>query len=138
MVKKYAIFILLILVVIISISGCTTRNATNGTFGERTISLDAIEILNSTSEHYEYNGTNYFYIEGYLQNNNKYDAFNIKMKVIAYDKDGNIVVTNDSVYLEPKNIQGGGQTYFSFEFIDQDQIIERYEIQLIDAKAEPN
>ena len=43
MLKQYLIVIILILLtIIVGISGCTTKTATNGTFGEKTLSIDAI------------------------------------------------------------------------------------------------
>ncbi len=136
MLKKF--IPILILLFIVGISGCTVKEAGNGTFGEKTISLDSIKVLNNTtSDRYEYNGTSYFYIEGYVQNNNKWDAFNVKMRAIAYDKDGKIFETNDTVYLDPKNIPGGGKSYFFFGFVDQNETITKYDVKLVDAKATP-
>ena len=43
MFKQYLIIIIiLLLTAIIAISGCTTKTATNGTFGEKSISIDSI------------------------------------------------------------------------------------------------
>ena len=39
MFKQLIIIILLILTAIVAISGCTTKTATNGTFGEKSISI---------------------------------------------------------------------------------------------------
>ena len=89
MLKKSIIIILLLLTAIISISGCTTKTATNGTFGEKSISIDSIYLSNnSTTGNYTYNGTEYYYIDGYLVNNNPYDAFNIIVNSTAYDANG--------------------------------------------------
>lgn len=137
MVKKPLIIVLLLIAVIISISGCTTtKNATNGTFGEKTISINNITIVdNVTTEHSEHNETNYYYITGYLENNNKYDVFNLKMKATTFDANGNMVAVNDTVYLNPKVIPASGESFFGFRFIDSDNRIVRYELQLINADA---
>lgn len=137
--KSLIIIVILLFTAIITVSGCTTpQNATNGTFGEKTISIKNLTIINNvTTDRYDYDGVNYYYIEGYIKNNNKYDAFKIKMKATAYDKDGNVVATNSSVYLDPKSIPTGGQSYFFFQFVDQDQIIVRYDLQVLNASVVP-
>ena len=78
---KSLIAVLLLFAVIVSISGCTSKTATNGTFGEKTISLSNITIVNNvTNGSYQDNGTNYYYIDGFVKNNNVYDAYDLKMK----------------------------------------------------------
>lgn len=135
--EKPLIITLLLISFIVVISGCTTKEATNGTFGEKTISLSNITIVNNvTAEHYKYEGVNYYYIYGSLKNNNKYDVFNLKMKATAFDADNNIVAVNDTFDLNPKVISAGSESKFYFEFEDPDNKIVRYEIQLISADAE--
>lgn len=137
--SKSTILILLLLAIIISISGCTTdKNATNGTFGEKTVSINNITIVNNvTAEHSEANGVNYYYIVGYLKNNNKYDVFNLKMKATTFDAEGKVVAVNDTVYLEPKVIPVNGEAYFGFNFIDNDNRIVNYKLEIISADATP-
>lgn len=131
------IIILLLFAITISISGCTTKEAANGTFGERTVSISNITIVNNvTADHSEYNGTNYYYVTGYLKNKNKYDAFNLKMKSTVFDAEGNIVAVNDTVYVNPKVIPAEGESFFGFSFIDNNNQIVRYELQLISVDAE--
>lgn len=135
--SKSTISILLLLTIMVSISGCTTtKNATNGTFGEKTVSIKNITIINNvTAEHYYYDGTNYFLIRGYLKNNNKYEAFNLKMKATVYDAEGNVIAVNETVYLEPKVLDVNSDTFFGFTFVDNDNRIVRYELKLISADA---
>lgn len=136
--KKSIIVILLLFAITVSISGCTNKTAQNGTFGEKIISINNITIINNvTAEHRERNGTNYYYITGYLKNNNKYDAFNLKMKATFYDADGNVVAINDTVYLDPKVIPTASESYFYFRFNDSNNKIVKYELQLISATSEP-
>ncbi len=124
------------IVLLAGMSGFAINTTANSTFGEKQISIDAIKVLNnSTEDIYEYNGTTYSYLEGYVQNNNKYDAFNVKMNATAYDEYGNIVATNDSVYLQSKNIPGESETLFYVDFPDQDNKITRIEVNVVDAKA---
>ena len=86
---KRSIILIILLTAIISISVCTTKTATNGTFGQKVISINSIYLANnSTTGNYTYNGTKYYYIEGYLINNNSYEAFHIKVNSTAYDANG--------------------------------------------------
>ena len=118
-------------------SGLAINTTANSTFGEKSISVDAIQVLtNSTEDTYEYNGTNYVYLDGYVQNNNKYDAFNVEMNATAYDEYGNIVATNATVYLYSKNIPAGGETEFYTEFNDADNKITRIEVNVVNARSE--
>lgn len=124
-------------VLLAGMSGLTINTTANSTWGEKNISLDSINVLNnSTEDIYEYNGTTYSYLEGYVQNNNQYDAFNVKMNATAYDKYGNVVATNDTVYLQSKNIPGGGETFFYAEFPDQENKITKIDVNVVNAKAE--
>jgi hypothetical protein len=138
MAKKSIIIILMLIAVIVSISGCiTTKTASNGTFGEKTVSINNITIVNNVNAStYEYNGTNYYYIDGFLKNNNKYDAFNLKMKATVYDANNNVLGVNDTPYLSPKVIPAGGESEFYFEFSDPNNQTVRYDLQLISVKAE--
>ncbi len=138
MIQKSILIIFILFILIVSISGCTnTKNATNGTFGEKEVSINNITVINNvTADHNEYNGTNYYYVTGYLKNNNKYDVFNLKMKASVFDAEGNIVAVNNTVYLNPKVLPAGGETFFGFRFADNDNRIVRYELQLISADAE--
>ena len=134
MFKQLIIVILLILTATVAISGCTTKTAPNGTFGQKIISVDSIYLSNnSTSGNYTYNGTEYYYIEGYLVNNNSYDVFHVTVNSIAYDADGNVIATNDSAYLSPVSIPGDGISQFYVDFNDSSQKIVRYQINIVNA-----
>ena len=134
MFKQLIIVILLILTATVAISGCTTKIAPNGTFGQKIISLDSIYLSNNTtSGNYTYNGTEYYYIEGYLVNNNSYDVFHVTVNSIAYDADGNVIATNDSAYLSPVSIPGDGISQFYVDFNDSSQKIVRYQINIVNA-----
>lgn len=118
-------------------SGFAINTTSNSTWGEKQISIDAINVLNnSTEDIYEYNGTTYSYLKGYVKNNNEYDAFNVKMNSTAYDESDNIVATNDTVYLKFKNIPAGGESYFYVIYPDPEKKITRIEVNVIGAKSE--
>lgn len=138
MIKQSIIVILLMFIGIMAISGCTTKTAPNGTFGEKTISINSIYLSNNTtSDIYNDtdNGIEYFYIDGYLVNNNSYDAFNVKIIATAYDANGNIVATNDSAYLNPSSIPGKGASEFYIDFPDNNNNIVRYDVKIVNATA---
>ena len=136
MFKQSIIVILIILTSIIAISGCTTKTATNGTFGEKVISIDSILISNNTTaDTYNYNGTEYYYIDGYLLNNNSNDAFKVKVNATAYDANGNVVATNDTAYLDPTTIPAKGVSEFYIDFPDTNNNIVRYDVKIVNATA---
>ena len=136
MFKQSIIVILLVLTAIIGISGCTTKTASNGTFGEKVISIDSILISNNTTAGTNiYNGTEYYYIDGYLLNNNSNDAFHVKVNTTVYDANGNVVATNDTAYLNPITIPSKGFSEFYVEFNDTNEKIVRYDVKVVDAKA---
>ena len=118
-------------------SGFAVNTTSNSTWGEKQISVGAINVLNnSTMDTYEYNGTTYTYLEGYVQNNNKYDAFNVVMNATAYDGSGNVFATNSTVHIKYKNIPAEGESYFYVIYPDPDKKITRIEVNVMDAKAE--
>lgn len=134
MTKKFRIVIFILLVITVSISGCTTKDAANGTFGERTISLNKFEISDINADLYEYD-TTYYYVEGNITNKNDIDAIDLKMEATAYDENGTIVDVNKSPYIDPKVVPALGVSYFYFDFYDPDKRIARSEVKIISAKS---
>lgn len=135
--NKLVVIILIILFLIPVFwifSGVKINPYSNQTWGEKTININAIKIVNSTGDHYEYEGQNYYYIEGYIKNLNDIDAINIQIMATAYDENGTVVATNNTPYLEPKNVPSGGNSYFYFEFLDPENRIVRYELKITAAK----
>ena len=119
------------------LSGFAVNTTANSTWGEKQISVGAINVLNnSTMDTYEHNGTTYSYLEGYVQNNNKYDAFDVEMNATAYDKYGNVFANNSTVHIKTKNIPAEGETFFYVIFPDPDKKITRIEVNVVDATAE--
>lgn len=133
--RKNSIIILLLITSLVALSGCTTKTATNGTFGEKSISLDLITISNNTTaDHYSYDGTEYYYVEGSLINKNKYDAFNVNLNVTVYDANGNEVATKEA-YLNPKAIPANGVSQFYVDFNDSNNEIVRYDLKVVNASV---
>lgn len=122
-------------VFIVAVSGCTEKRATNGTWGEKApATADSLKILNSTADTYEYNGTNYYYVEGYIQNNADSDASNVKMIATFYDASGKVVATNDTAYLKPATIPAAGQSEFYVDFEDPNNNIASYNVNITSAQ----
>ena len=86
------------------ISGCTTKTATNGTFGEKKLSLDAIKVSDNTTGNYSETNDTRYYVTGYIINGNPIDALNVKLKVTTYDSQNNIVAVNDTPYFRIQRI----------------------------------
>jgi uncharacterized membrane protein len=134
MVKKTIVMILILLTFIVGISGCTTKSATNGTFGEKSVSINSIFISNNTTAdtyNDSDNGSEYYYIDGYLVNNNSNDAFHVKVNATAYDVNGTVVATNDSAYLNPTTIPAKGVSEFYMDFPDPNNNIVRYDVKVV-------
>jgi len=138
MTTKSLITVLLLFAVIVSISGCTSKTAPNGTFGEKTISLSDMAIVNNvTNGTYQYDGTNYYYIDGFVKNNNPYDAFDLKMKATIYDANNSVISVNDTPYYYVAGpVPAGGEMEFYFEFVDSNNLTASYSLQLINVSAQ--
>ncbi|ADZ09102.1 hypothetical protein Metbo_0852 [Methanobacterium lacus] len=136
MIKK-GIFIFVIIILIIIISGCTTKTY-NGTFGEKTVSIDSIYLSNNTTAntyHKSSTGAQYYFVSGYLINNNSNDALKLKIASTAYDVNGNIIVTNNSANIYPSTIPAKGASEFYVEFPDNNNNIVKYEVKILSASG---
>ncbi len=133
--KSLIVMVILLFAVTVSISGCTTKNATNGTFAEKKISLDKLEISDLNAEHIDDEDRTYYYIEGNITNKNDIDALDLKMEATAFDENGTAVDVNKNPYLNPKVVPSLGVSYFYFEFYDPDKRIVRYEVKIISAQS---
>lgn len=135
---KHKILLITILTLIIFISGCTTKTAPNGTFGEKTVSINSIYLSNNTTADIYKDtdtGTQYYYIEGYLVNKNSNDALNVKIIAKAYDASGNVVATNDSAYLNPSSIPANGASEFYVKFLDNSNNVVKYDVKIVSASG---
>lgn len=128
--------ILLLITATVFTSGCETKTA-NQTWGEKKINLTLLtEADNTTTQHEVWDGIKYYYIDGYLVNKNPYDALDVKLKATALDAAGNVVAVNDTPYLEPKTIPSNGVSNFYFEFVDPDEKIVSYRVEVLSAQAQ--
>lgn len=121
---------------IVSTSGCIDTNKTNNVWGEKKISLDAIKTSNNTTGRYsQVNESNYF-VYGYLENHNPYDALDVKVKITLYSSNGTVIAVNNTPHLDTPSIPADGITYYYALFTDQDNKIAKYKVKVIDAKAQ--
>lgn len=130
MIKK-AIIILIILF-IVGISGCTIKNSVNETFGEKKpVGAESLFIINSTGEHYDRNGTIYYYVWGYIGNNGGELSKSVNITVKVVDENNKLIATNSTIDLRPGNIiQPQGNSYFYVRFSDSKKIIANYTINI--------
>lgn len=136
--KKISIIIIFsFLLITVVNSGCIKDTTANSTWGEKKISLNTLKVANNTTAgNYAYEGTNYYYVEGWIYNNNQVDALNVEMTATFYAADGSVVATNNTVFLDPKNIPPQGVSYFLLETADPNKVIVNYKIEIINAKGE--
>lgn len=136
--KKMSIISLLILllILIISISGCIDTTKKNNTWGEKKISLDAIKVSNNTTGNRSEQNDSIYYVYGYINNENPYEALNVKINVTTYYSNDTIFAVNNTPYVNPKSIPANGESYFYARFLDPEKKIARYDVQILDAKAE--
>ena len=135
MFKEYFLVILILLTIIAGISGCTTKTATNGTWGEKKLSLDAITVSDNTTGNRSVTNDTRYYVSGYIINGNQIDALNVKLKVTTFDAQNNTVAVNDTPYLDPKDIPANGNSYFYARFDDPDKKIVKFKVEILDAKS---
>lgn len=134
--KTLIIVYIIIIIALILISGCISNKKANETWGEKKISLDAIKISNNTTGNRSETNDSRYYVSGYIDNNNAYEALNVKINVTTYTSNGTVFAVNDTPYLKPENIPANGASYFYARFSDPDKKIARYEVKILDAKAE--
>ncbi|EKQ54528.1 MAG: hypothetical protein B655_0782 [Methanobacterium sp. Maddingley MBC34] len=130
------ILIVFITVGLVFSSGCIDNTKANNTWGEKKISLDAIKISDNTTGNHSEGNESIYYVYGYIDNNNPYEALNIKMNVTTYTSNGTVFAFNDTPYLELNNIPANGEIYFYAGFSDPNKKIAKYEVKILDAKAE--
>lgn len=129
MIKK-AIIILIILF-IVGISGCTMKNSVNETFGEKKpVGAESLFVANSTGENYDHNGTITYYVWGYIGNKAGEEAKNVNISAQVFDQNGKLIATNSTIKLRPDNIPPQGSSYFYIGFNDTNKIITSYKLNI--------
>jgi hypothetical protein len=128
--------ILFLFIGIVLGSGCIENTKANSTWGEKKISMDAIKVSqNTTGDRSETNESKY-YVYGYIENDNPFEAVNLKMKINTYYVNGTVFAVNTTPNISPKNIPGKGSSFFYSRFYDPDQKIHNFTVEILSAKAE--
>ncbi len=125
------IIILLIILAAVSISGCTMDTTAEKTFGEKDpATSEDLYLVNATGEHYDRNGTMYYFVWGYVGNRAPVPAPNVEITAQFYSENGTLIGTNTTTPYRPKNIPEEGESYFYAGFRDPDQKIASYKLNL--------
>ncbi len=127
--KKIIIIILILFTV--TISGCTFKTESDGTFGQKpNATINDLYIVNSTGDHYDRNNTTIYYVWGYVGNKAGNQAPNVQITVKFYSENGTLIGTNTTSPNKPKIIPPEGQSYYYAGFKDPNKTINNYTISL--------
>lgn len=127
---------LVLLIIIISISGCIENTQSNSTWGEKKISIDAIKVSNNTVGNRSEQNDTIYYVSGYVFNQNPFEALDPKITVTTYYANGTVFAVNDTPYVNPKNLPANDKSYFYARFEDPDKKIAKFEVKVLGAKGE--
>ncbi|MDP3034263.1 MAG: FxLYD domain-containing protein [Methanobacteriaceae archaeon] len=128
---KKNIFIIIIILFMVTISGCTFKTESDQTFGQKpNATTNDLYIVNSTGDHYDENGTQYYYVWGYVGNNAGNQASNVQITVKFYSENGTLIGSNTTTPYKPKIIPPEGQAYYYAGFKDPNKTISNYTISL--------
>ncbi|MGI6483984.1 MAG: hypothetical protein ACOX08_12080 [Methanobacterium sp.] len=116
-------------------SGCI-ENTKNNTWGEKKISLNELKISNNTKSNRSETNESKYYVYGYIENDNFFEAIYLKMKITTYYVNGTVFAVNTTPYIDPKNIPGKGSSFFYARFYDPDQKIHNFTVEILSAKGE--
>ncbi|BDZ69010.1 hypothetical protein [Methanobacterium ferruginis] len=104
--------------------------------GEKKISLDTIKISNNTTGNRSETNESRYYVYGYIDNDNAYEALNPIIRITTFYANGTVFAVNNTPYIDPKNLPAKGSSYFYARFYDPDKQIYNFTVELVDAKAE--
>lgn len=115
----------------VAISGCTFKTESDSTFGQKpNATINDVYIVNSTGDHFDRNGTQYYYVWGYVGNKAGNQAPNVQIKVKFYSEKGTLIGTNITTPYRPKIIPPEGQSYYFVRLEDSNKTITNYTISL--------
>lgn len=117
-------------------SGCIENTKSNSTWGEKKLSMDSIKVSNNTVGNRSENNDSVYYVNGYIINQNPFEALDPKITVTTFDSNGTVFAVNDIPYMEPKNLPANDKSYFYARFEDPDKKIAKFEVKIISAKGE--
>lgn len=134
--KKVIIISFFFIIMILTNSGCIDNTKVNSTWGEKKLSLDTISVSDNTIGNRSEQNDSIYYVKGYLNNQNSFEALEVKIKVTTYYSNGTVFAVNETPYLNPKNIPAQGKSYLYAGFIDPDKKIAKFDVNIISAKGE--
>jgi len=135
--KKFVIIIIFsLLVLVLANSGCIDNTRANSTWGEKKISMDAIKVSQNTTGNRSETNKPIYYVYGDIENDNPFEAVNLKMKITTYNVNGTVFAVNTTPTIDPKNIPGKGSSFFYAFFHDPDQKIHNFTVEILSAKGE--
>ncbi len=130
------LLMIILLFIVLCTAGCIENTKANSTWGEKKIYIDAIKISNNTNGNYSEQNESIYYVSGSIINENPYEALNLKINVTTYYSNGTVFAVNATPHLNPKSIPANGKSNFYASFSDPDKKIARFEVKILDAKAE--
>ncbi len=135
--KKFVLIIIFsLLVSVLANSGCIENTKANSTWGEKKISMDAIKVSQNTTGNYSETNESRYYVYGYIENDNPFEAVNLKMKITTFYENGTVFAVNTTPIISPKNIPGKGSSFFYARFHDPHQNIHNFTVEISSAKGE--
>lgn len=125
------IIILLLILSVVTISGCTMDTEAERTFGEKNpATTEDLYLVNATGEHYDRNGTMYYFVWGYVGNRAPVPAPGVEITAQFFSENGTLIGTNTTTPYRPSTIPEEGESYFYAGFRDPDQKIASYKLNL--------
>jgi Protein of unknown function (DUF3426). len=134
--KIINIFLMFLILCVVISSGCIENTRSNSTWGEKKLSMDSIKVSNNTVGNRSENNDSVYYVNGYIINQNPFEALDPKITVTTFDSNGTVFAVNDIPYMEPKNLPANDKSYFYARFEDPDKKIAKFEVKIISAKGE--
>lgn len=134
--NKKIFFLIPLIVGILVSTGCIDDTPTNNTWGEKKISMDAIKVSQNTTGNRSETNESRYYVYGYIENDNPFEAFNLKMKITTFYENGTVFAVNTTPIISPKNIPGKGSSFFYARFHDPHQNIHNFTVEISSAKGE--
>ena len=128
--------IFLVIVFLINVCGCIDNTKANSTWGEKKISLDAIKVSQNTTGNRSETNESRYYVYGYIENDNPFEAFNLKMKITTFYENGTVFAVNTTPKIKPQTIPGKGSSFFYARFHDPHQNIHNFTVEISSAKGE--
>lgn len=117
-------------------SGCIENTKASSTWGEKKISMDAIKVSQNTTGNRSETNESRYYVYGYIENDNPFEAFNLKMKITTFYENGTVFAVNNTPIINPKTIPGKGSSFFYARFHDPHQNIHNFTVEISSAKGE--